>query len=229
MDYARLVMTRWDQGHGAIPELKVFGPPGTVEMTQALLGPSGAFTADIAARIHQQGSIDTFVLRGGVPPRMPPAPEVIEIQDGQKITGDNWQITAGNVPHAQPTLQCLGYRLDSAEGSLAYSGDAGKSQEFIGLIKGCEVLIHMCHQISGTEPNYEWVRTCAGHREVGEIAHAANIKTLVLSHIPSQMDVPGVGERLVCEIADIFEGHIIWGQDLMEISIDGPKPLPHTG
>jgi hypothetical protein len=43
------------------------------------------------------------------------------------------------------------------------------------------------------------------------------------------MDVPGVRERLVCEIADIFEGHIIWGQDLMEISIDGPKPLTHTG
>jgi ribonuclease Z len=113
--------------------------------------------------------------------------------------------------------------------SLAYSGDAGKSQEFIGLIKGCDVLIHMCHQISGTEPNYEWVRTCAGHREVAEIAHAAKIKTLVLSHITSQMDVPGVRKRLICEIADIFKGHIIWGQDLMEISLDGPKPLPHTG
>jgi len=27
LDYARLLITRWDQGAGVIPELKVYGPP----------------------------------------------------------------------------------------------------------------------------------------------------------------------------------------------------------
>jgi hypothetical protein len=38
------------------------------------------------------------------------------------------------------------------------------------------------------------------------------------------MDVPGVRERLLKEMADIYSGNIIWGEDLMEIPLEGPKP-----
>ena len=33
LDYIRLLMTRWDQGGGRIPELQVFGPAHTQRMT----------------------------------------------------------------------------------------------------------------------------------------------------------------------------------------------------
>ena len=124
---------------------------------------------------------------------------------------------------------CYGFRLDSPEGSFAYSGDAGQSPEFINLARHCDVLIHMCHQISGTSVSQEWIKGAAGHMEVAAIGAEANVKNLVVSHIPSQMDVPGIRERLIIEMAEIFKGNIIWGEDLMEISLTAPEPANHTG
>ena len=39
LDYVRLLMTRWDQGGGGIPELEVFGPTHTARMTDAIIAP----------------------------------------------------------------------------------------------------------------------------------------------------------------------------------------------
>ena len=41
------------------------------------------------------------------------------------------------------------------------------------------------------------------------------------------MDVPGIPERLLREIGEIYPGNLIWGQDLMQIDFAGlaPKPL----
>jgi ribonuclease BN (tRNA processing enzyme) len=87
----------------------------------------------------------------------------------------------------------------------------------------------MCHQISGTSVSQEWIKGAAGHMEVATIGAEANVKNLVVSHIPSQMDVPGIRERLIIEMAEIFKGNIIWGEDLMEIPLTAPEPASHTG
>ncbi len=65
LDYARLLLTRWDQGAGKIPELVVYGPPHTKRMTQALIGKNGAFGPDLEARTRHRGSIDVYQSRGG--------------------------------------------------------------------------------------------------------------------------------------------------------------------
>ena len=40
-DYPRLLLTRWDQGAGRVPELQVFGPPPIKAVTKALFEPGG--------------------------------------------------------------------------------------------------------------------------------------------------------------------------------------------
>ena len=129
----------------------------------------------------------------------------------------------------QPYLLSYGYRVDSPGGSFAYSGDAGRSKAFIELARGCDVLVHMCHHISGTAPGPEWERGAAGHREVAEIARDAEAKTLVVSHIPTQMDQPGVRERLIGEMSSIFGGRLVWGEDRLEVPIDTVDVPPHRG
>ena len=37
LDYIRLLMTRWDQGAGRIPELNVYGPAHTAKMTDLVI------------------------------------------------------------------------------------------------------------------------------------------------------------------------------------------------
>lgn len=229
LDYVRLLLTRWDQSDGSLPELRVFGPPGLRQMTASLIGTAGAFAPDLEARTKHELSLQTFALRGGVPPRAWPAPELRELSSGDVVESQGWRLTGVSVPHVQPYLVCYGYRLDCEEGSIAYSGDSGPSQAFARLANDVDVMIHMCHYISGTAPGPEWERTVSGHLEVARIARDAGARTLVASHIASQMDVPGIKERLSAEMAAIYKGSIVWGEDLMQVDVSGVVAARHLG
>ena len=152
MDYARLVLQRWDMGADRIPDLEVYGPPPIARMTDLLFGADGVYGPDIRARIEHQSSIDVFEARGGQPPRRRPAPRVREVHAGDVVEGRGWKVTVGHASHVQPQLECLAFRLDSDEGSVCYSGDSGACDELVELARGCDVLIHMNHHFSGTEP-----------------------------------------------------------------------------
>jgi len=63
-----------------------------------------------------------------------------------------------------------------------------------------------------------------GHLELAELGRKANVRNLVVSHILEQMDVPGVRERLIAEMAAIYQGNLFFGEDLMEIPLTSPIP-----
>lgn len=224
LDYARLVLTRWDQGAGSIPELKVYGPDYTSRMTKLLFKENGVFHPDLTARTEAKGSQAVFAARGGNLPRRWPNPDVREIHDGQIIEGDGWTLTVRTVIHQQPYLECFAFRLETPEGSLVYSGDTGPCPAMEELAGGCDVLIHMCYRISGTALNEEMDRGSSGHIEMAMLAQKAGVGTLVMTHLTEQMDIPGVREKLIQDIGAIFTGNLIWGEDLMEIPLSPAKP-----
>jgi ribonuclease BN (tRNA processing enzyme) len=224
VDFPRLLLTRWDHGAGHIPELKVYGPPPLKDMVERLIGPDGAFAADLAARMNWDASLHVFRARGGVEPRRPPAPEVREIGKGDTVQTDRWQVRAVEVPHAQPWLTCLALRLDSDAGSVVYTGDAGPSRALEKLAEGCDVLIHMCSHISGSVDNQATRAGTSGHLEAARTAAAAGAKRLVASHIYDQFDRPGVRERVIAEMARIYDGVIVFGEDLMQLTAAPEKP-----
>jgi ribonuclease Z len=219
LDYARLVLQRWDIGAGRIPELRVYGPPPMARMTDQLFGGDGVFGVDIRARIEHQSSIDVFTARGGTLPRLRPAPVVSEVHAGAVVTGDGWKMTVGHAEHVQPYLECLAFRLDTAEGSVCYSGDSGPCDAIVELARGCDVLIHMNHHFSGSEPSAAYRAACGNHLDNAAIAQRAGVKTLVLTHLLAQIDRPGVRERIVHEIQEGFSGQVIWGEDLMRLTL----------
>ncbi len=219
MDYGRLVLQRWDMGAGRIPDLEVYGPTPIARMTDLLFGEEGVYGPDIRARIEHQSSIDVFEARGGTAPRMRPAPRVKEVHPGDVVEGGGWKVTVGQASHVQPHLECLAFRLDSDAGSVCYSGDSGVSEELVELARGCDVLIHMNHYFSGTEPTASYRAACGNHRDNAAIAARAGVKTLVLTHLLAQIDRPGVRERIVHEIQQEFAGRVIWGEDLMQVTI----------
>ena len=45
------------------------------------------------------------------------------------------------------------------------------------------------------------------------------MKTLVLTHLLPQIDRPGVREQIVHEIQQVFDGPVIWGEDLMRLTL----------
>jgi ribonuclease BN (tRNA processing enzyme) len=223
MDYGRLVLQRWDQGADRISDLQVYGPPPIARMTEQLFGPDGVYGADIRARIEHQSSIDQFQARGGTAPRKRPAPRVTEIHAGSVVRGDGWTVTVGHAEHVQPYLECLAFRLDAKDGSICYTGDSGPSDTIVELARGCDILVHMNHYFSGTEPSPAYRAACGNHRDNAVIARRAGVKTLVLTHLLAQIDRPGIREQIVHEIQEDFDGRVIWAEDLMRLTIAGSQ------
>src|SRR5687768_16257266 len=225
LDYIRLLMTRWDQGAGRIPELNVYGPAHTARLTELVIGENGVFGPDLAARTELPMSQAVFVARGGTLPRPKPKPNVRELKSGDVVDlGGGVTVRARSVIHAQPLLECFGYRLEAEGRSFAYSGDAGPCKPMQDLAQDCDVLVHMCHFISGTQFHDEFARRNMGHLELATLGREANVKNLVASHITEQMDVPGVKERLIREMSEIYRGNLFFAEDLMEIPVGAPGP-----
>jgi ribonuclease Z len=224
LDYVRLVMTRWDQGAGRIPELNVYGPSHTAKMTELIVGESGLFAPDLAARTELPMSQAVYEARGGKLPRATPKPFVRELKSGDAVECGAFTVRARSVIHAQPILECFGYRLEAEGVSFAYSGDAGPCKAMQELAQNCDVLVHMCHFISGTALNEEFARRNMGHLELARLGRDANVKNLVASHITEQMDVPGVKERLIRDMSEIYRGNLFFAEDLMQIPVEAPKP-----
>ena len=232
MEYGRLVLQRWDQGADRIPDLQVYGPPPIARMTEQLFGADGIYGPDIRARVEHRSSLDVFEARGGKLPRRKPAPKVTEIHAGSIVEGNGWKITVGHAQHVQPYLECLAFRIDSKDGSICYTGDSGPSDSIVELAKGADILIHMNHYFSGTEPTPAYRAACGNHRDNAVIAKRAGVKTLVLTHLLAQIDVPGIREQIVHEIRETFDGTVIWGEDLMKLGLSGTgiaKIEPRTG
>ena len=224
LDYIRLLMTRWDQGAGRIPELNVYGPAHTRRLTELVVGESGIFGPDLAARTELPMSQAVYVARGGTLPRAKPRPVVRELKNGDTVSTDDFVVKVHSVIHAQPVLECFGYRLEAEGASFAYSGDAGPCKAMEELARDADVMVHMCHFISGTALNAEFEKRNGGHLEVARLAQAAGVRNLVASHITEQMDVPGVKERLIKEMTAIYSGNLFFGEDLMDIPVSAPAP-----
>lgn len=225
MDYPRLLLTRWDHGAPDLPQLKVFGPDPLEEVNARVMGASGLFALDISARINSAASQAVYRARGGQGDRHGPKPELRQLAVGDRVEGTGWSVTAGPVRHVQPDLNCLGYRIETAEGTLVYSGDnGGVFEPFIDFAASADVLIHMNHFLSGTEATPEYRVMSGSHLDNAETARRAGVKTLVLTHFLPALDQPGVKEKMVAEMREIFTGTIILGDDLMQVplKIAGP-------
>jgi ribonuclease BN (tRNA processing enzyme) len=221
-DYPRLLLTRWDQGAGRAPELEVFGPPGLSAITERLIADDGAFGLDLISRTRNQASLDVYRARGGAGERARPAPSIHEIAPGQVVEGAGWTVRTVEVHHFAPHLVCYGYRLDADGRSLVYSGDTGPCRALAELAQDCDVLVHMCHYLSGTELSKTVAAFTMGHRELAQLAQGARVRNLVLSHVTTQFDRPGMRERVLREIGEIYEGDVYFGEDLMEIPFTSP-------
>lgn len=226
VDYGYLVLNRWDQGAGKIPELDVYGPENTRQMTDALFGERGAFNPDLTARTQHPTSHFIYEQRGGILPRTRPTPIVTEVAAGSEIKRDNWDIKVAEVIHVQPYLNCLAYRLNTSSKSIVFGGDTTPVDSLTQLANDADVLLHMCHFFNGANNDSRLTEYCSGHLDAARTAQEAGVKTLVLVHISEQLDQPGTRERVLYEAGKIFNGTIIFGEDLLDIPINPIEPSP---
>lgn len=219
VDYAYLVLARWDQGVGHIAELPVYGPAPLAHMSTRLFAADGAFGPDLAARTEHPGSHFIYEARGGVMPRKPPVPVVSELAHGDRVKTDNWTLDVAEVVHVQPQLRCLAYRLTTPDATIVFGGDTAPVDSLTELARDADVLLHMCHFINGVVTDERLTSCCSGHLDAARTARDAGVGTLVLVHLTEQMETPGVRERMLHEVAEIYDGQVICGQDLLQVPV----------
>jgi len=226
VDYGHLVLCRWDHGVGRVPELAVYGPSPTATMTDRLFGSEGVFDPDLRARTEHPLSQCVYEVRGGKLPRRRPQPSVTEIAGGDEARTDGWHLRALEVVHAQPLIRCLAYRLEIGGRTIIFTGDTAPTEALVDFSRDADVLIHMCHFVNGMVTDKRMTGSCSGHLDAAQTAQRARASTLVLVHISTQVETPGVRERVVHEVGQAFDGRVIFGEDLLEVPLEDSATPP---
>lgn len=191
-DLGFMLLTSWVVRGGHKPPI-IVGPRGTFEYVDRVLWSQHY---DMFARLPH----------GYDPAEL--AVKVVEIEDGTRIWGSGWCVTAFEVDHAAVD-QAFGYRFDGANASIVISGDTRPSQNLIQHAKGADLLVHEAIFPGFGFPEYHTLST-----DVGKVAAEAEVRHLVLTHL-----LPG--DRLDAEwlehAAAHFSGPVTVGHDLLRI------------
>jgi ribonuclease BN (tRNA processing enzyme) len=211
-DYGNLLLLSWAAGRKT--PVDAYGPPPIDKMTKLFWDLN---SYDVNIRIADEK-------------RVPPAPliTVHEFDKGGAVMQDeNVKVTAALVNHP-PVVPAFAFRFDAADRSIVISGDTTPCDNLIELARGADVLVHeVIHKPSLAKlvakvPNADKllehiVASHTTHEDVGRVAKAAGVKTLVLSHIVPCDDTSVTDEMWIQGARAHFDGKIIVGKDLMEI------------
>lgn len=200
-------VTSWMFGRKEKP-LQLYGPAGTQQLADAMLK---FYEYDI----HIRRDLMEAQPAGGATIKTHIVNEGVIYDDGEV------KVTAFKVEHP-PVEPAFGYRFDSGGQSIVISGDTHPSQNLIRFAKGADILVHEAYlpgYFEKVDTPEVAARLKAYHtdaQQAGEIAAAAGVKTLVLTH-----RIPAAPESEFRQLAaKAFHGRIVVGNDLEMITIN---------
>jgi ribonuclease BN (tRNA processing enzyme) len=211
-DFGNLFLLGWTTGLSQ--PVAAYGPPPLARMTELFLEMQHY---DIETRIRDEGR-----------PPLAPLIRTREISDGGLVHEDaHVRVTAALNVHP-PVVPSFAYRFDTADRSIVISGDTNRSDAVVALAKGADVLVHEVlyepgiDRIFGTDSNARRLRqhivdSHTTTEDVGRVAAAAGVKTLVLSHFVPGAD-PSVTDAMWLEgVRKHYGGEIVLGHDLLVV------------
>lgn len=199
--------------------LHVFGPPGTREFIDGLLAASRPAMRAGYGIPGQSWSADI---------------DVTELTDGDSLTIDGFDLTVAEnthfaLPEGDPGPApgvSFSYRFDLPDRSIVYTGDTGPSDAVADLARGADLLVSEMIDVDSvlafmrppqagsqnrpddTPTGFAW-HMHAHHMtplQVGELAHAAQVRRLVITHFAPNPAAPEDAQRYLNRIGESFEG-----------------------
>jgi len=136
---------------------------------------------------------------------------VTAVRPGDEFSSKGMKIKAGEAVHSLPAL---GYRIESAEKAVVYSGDTEPEESMRALAAGADLLVHEC---SFPEPFV--VTNHSTPRRLGLNFKGAGVKRVVLTHLYPQT-IGREAEMVRDVLAAIGPGvEVEIGRDLQNIEI----------
>jgi ribonuclease BN (tRNA processing enzyme) len=209
--YGPLFLLGW--AGGIERPVDTYGPPPLANMTRLLLD---AYEFDITVRMKDEGR-----------PPLAPLIRPHEItRAGEVFSDDRVRVTAALNDHP-PIAHSFAYRFDTADRSIVISGDTNYSDRVVALAKGADVLVHeVLHRPFWERPDAPQTPEVRRHiiashtdaEDLGRLATAAGVRTLVLTHfVPSEPTGAVPDEVWLAAARKHFKGEVILGRDLLEI------------
>jgi ribonuclease Z len=189
-----LWLTGWFLGRDH--PLRVWGPPGTREMTEHL---SRAYQFDVQTREHTEN----------LPPKGVEV-DAEEIEQGDIYIRGLLRVSAFLVDHG-PVKPAFGYRIDYSGHAVVISGDTKFSQNLVDFSKGADCLIHVAWLARSKSP--EVSRSIASGEDAGRVFEAVKPKLAVIYHYKDE-------EGLAEAVRGQYHGPFVMAQDLMVIEIN---------
>lgn len=213
-EYGPLLLTAW--GCGLRTQVNTWGPPPLTRITELFLEMNDY---DIRTRIADEA-------------RVPLAPLIRphELKREGVILRENGVVITCALVNHPPVVPAFAYRLDSPDRSIVISGDTRPCNALIRLAREADVLVHEVLWPSAVQRLPAGVvynatalkKSIFSHHtpavEVGRVAAAARVKTLVLSHFVPAED-PEISEEMWTDAVRRggYRGRVILGKDLLEI------------
>ncbi|HVA62776.1 MAG TPA: MBL fold metallo-hydrolase [Terriglobales bacterium] len=198
LGYPDLIFSPWVLGR-QVP-LQAYGPAGLQAMTRDILH---AWSKDIAVRTQglEHANLTGYHV------------EVHEISPGEIYHDANVTITAFLVHHGSWD-QAFGYRFQTADRTIVFSGDTSPVAAVAQACDGCDLLFDEVYNQDGKmtpawRQYMEAFHTSA--RELGAIATAAHPKLLVLYH---QMPEGTSPSALLAQVRRYYHGPVVSARDL---------------
>ena len=213
-DYGNLLSLAW--ATDLHTQVDTWGPPPLRTMTRLFLE-MNATDLEIRAKDEGRPPLGSLIV-----------PHEIRAA-GIVMQDERVKVTAALVQHP-PVVPSFAYRFDCPDRSIVFSGDTRPSENLVRLACGADVLVHevmylpALEKLIAGEPDAKRLREhlLASHtsaEEVGQVATAAGVKTLVLTHfVPAGAPTPAVpDETWRAAVTPHFKGELVIGRDLMEL------------
>jgi ribonuclease BN (tRNA processing enzyme) len=132
---------------------------------------------------------------------------VQELKGGDTLSLKGFEVTAAKAKHSLPAL---GYRIESLNRVVAYSGDTEPVQEIADMAKGADLLIHEC---SFPEP-FE-VTNHTTPKRLGNTIRG--VKRIVLTHL--YPEAQGHEKEMIADVRTGAHVPVEIGYDMQEIKL----------
>ncbi|GKQ54090.1 MBL fold metallo-hydrolase [Bradyrhizobium sp. Ce-3] len=214
LEYGNLFYNAWAAGLST--PIHSFGPKGIEAMTKEYWELN---KFDVETRIEDEGRPD--------PRKLLIAKDIAE--DGVVLKTPDVTVTAFRTPHP-PIVDNFAYKFETPDGVIVFSSDTAYNPKLAEFAKGADVLVHECLYIpavdrlvaktkNGATLKKHLLDSHTSTEDVGRIAAAAGVKTLVLSHFVPGDDPTVTDDDWTRDVKTNFKGRIVVAKDLMELKL----------
>jgi ribonuclease Z len=145
-DLPALVLGRWEKsvlgsasGDPVARALTILGPPPTEQIVNMLFGEDGVYDGDIKSRTSADMGELIYAGVGAATPLDSPIPHAVDVEPGLVLETPDLRVVAAEAQHTQPYLTSLAYRVDSADGSVVFSGDTAPCDRVVDLARNADL------------------------------------------------------------------------------------------